>query len=185
MVQAEGTSLAKQTSSNLVQKQSPEDINFTCVQSRKHPPSKALHTPLCLHHQRVHSHHGKPAPLSLSLSLSFPAPSLPEAPPFSPSSHCSRFTTLAWDGMRKHRPEIPLDPETSSCSWIYHTNKERRGKENAHLPPPNPKKKKNYYQKTCSSVAKCILTSKLALSLPFFFKRTLKASTSRRCPYFH
>lgn len=28
-VQAEGTSLAKQTSSNLVQRQSPEDINFT------------------------------------------------------------------------------------------------------------------------------------------------------------
>ena len=34
VVQAEGASLAKQTSSNLVQKQSPKDINFTCVQSR-------------------------------------------------------------------------------------------------------------------------------------------------------
>lgn len=33
VVQAEGTSLAKQTSSNLVQRQSPEDINFTCIQT--------------------------------------------------------------------------------------------------------------------------------------------------------
>lgn len=66
--------------------------------------------------------------------------------PLSPSlSLCSRYTTLAWDGMRKHRPKIPLDPETSSCSWIYHTNKERRGKK---MPvTPLPPQQKNTIQK--------------------------------------
>lgn len=98
------------------------------------PPHFSL--PHHLRHQHGHSHPNKPAhsltapptpetPLSRSLSLSL--------------SLCSRYTTLAWDGMRKHRPKIPLDPETSSCSWIYHTNKERRGEKKTPLHPPKQK----------------------------------------------
>lgn len=134
------------------------------------PPHFSL--PHHLRHQHGHSHPNKPAhsltapptpetPLSRSLSLSL--------------SLCSRYTTLAWDGMRKHRPKIPLDPETSSCSWIYHTNKERRGGEKD---PPPPPKTKNTIQKHALLFQNAVLHPNWPLRLLFFLFLLLHFNSS-------
>lgn len=149
-----------------MQRQSPEDINFTCIQSRQHPASKTHH---CLPHHRVHIHPNKAA-CSPTASPAFPLQKHPSLP------LCSRYTTLAWDGMRKHRPKIPLDPETSSCSWIYHTNKERRGKK---MPVTPQQKIPSKNMLSCFKMHTHIQTGPFSPSIFFFCYSTLIAQTAQ------
>lgn len=152
-----------------------------------HPDSTRLLKPPSLRFSLPHPPSSpawsQPSQQTSSRSNCTPPPPTPPLLPKHPSlslSLCSRYTTLAWDGMRKHRPKIPLDPETSSCSWIYHTNKERRGKKKTSPPPLHTPKQKipSKNMLSCFKMQSYIQTGPFSSSLPFFFFLLLHFNSS-------
>ena len=124
-----------------MQRQSPEDINFTCIQSRQHPPSKALYASPPPPSSPSSPAWSQPSQQTSSLSNCTPPPPPSRNTPLSPSLSLLALHHLGMGWHEKTQAQNPTRPWDQQLLLDLPHKQREEGEENARYPPPTPTKK--------------------------------------------